>query len=75
MQVRDGKRSVLFLCIGSDRSTGDSLGPLTGYFLKNEKLFSENTDMVVVGTLMLPVHAVNLEPVLQVIEREFPRIF
>lgn len=72
VQVRDGKRSVLFLCIGSDRSTGDSLGPLTGYFLKNEKLFSENTDMVVVGTLMLPVHAVNLEPVLQVIEKDFP---
>lgn len=71
VKIRKRKSSVLFLCIGSDRSTGDSLGPLTGYLLKNEELFSGNTDMVVVGTLTLPVHAVNLEPVLQVIERDF----
>ena len=28
------KQGVLFLCIGSDRSTGDSLGPLVGYKLQ-----------------------------------------
>ncbi|MBP3701425.1 MAG: spore protease YyaC [Lachnospiraceae bacterium] len=28
------KKGVLFLCIGSDRSTGDSLGPLVGYKLE-----------------------------------------
>ena len=71
VKIETGKTSVLFLCIGSDRSTGDSLGPLTGYLLKNEKFFSGNTDMVVIGTLTLPVHAVNLEPVLQVIEQDF----
>ena len=71
VKIREGKHSVLFLCIGSDRSTGDSLGPLTGYLLKNEKLFSEHTGVVVVGTLTLPVHAVNLEPVLRVIEKDF----
>ena len=27
------KKNVLFLCIGTDRSTGDSLGPLIGYKL------------------------------------------
>ena len=27
---KSGKRRVLFLCIGTDRSTGDSLGPLIG---------------------------------------------
>lgn len=68
---RTGKSSVLFLCIGSDRSTGDSLGPLTGYLLKNEKLFAGNTDLIVVGTLSLPVHAVNLNTVLRVIEEDF----
>lgn len=72
VKVRTGKSSVLFLCIGSDRSTGDSLGPLTGYLLKNEKMFTGNTNAIVVGTLTLPVHAVNLESVLQVIEEDFP---
>ena len=28
-------RPVIFLCIGTDRATGDSLGPLVGYKLKN----------------------------------------
>ena len=31
-ECRDG---VVFLCIGTDRSTGDSLGPLLGYKLKD----------------------------------------
>ena len=52
-----GKSEVLFLCIGTDRSTGDSLGPLIGYKLlergvKNARVF---------GTLDSPVHAMNLE--------------
>lgn len=28
-------RPIIFLCIGTDRATGDSLGPLIGYKLKN----------------------------------------
>ena len=32
------KTGVLFLCIGSDRSTGDSLGPLVGYKLEQKGL-------------------------------------
>ena len=71
IKKQTGKEAVLFLCIGSDRSTGDSLGPLTGHLLKNEKIFAQNADVFVVGTLTLPVHAVNLESVLQVIERDF----
>lgn len=46
---------VYFICIGTDRSTGDSLGPLVGTKLK--ELGYTN----VVGTLSDPVHAVNLE--------------
>ena len=30
-------RPIIFLCIGTDRATGDSLGPLIGYKLKNIK--------------------------------------
>src|SRR5699024_11577215 len=43
-------------CIGTDRSTGDSLGPLTGTFLTelNPK------HLTIYGTLHHPVHATNM---------------
>lgn len=45
---------VVFLCIGTDRSTGDSFGPLVGTYL--EGLGYTN----VIGTVDAPAHAVNL---------------
>lgn len=50
---------LIFLCIGTDRSTGDSLGPLIGYKLASMSL--PNKKIHVVGTLEEPVHAKNLE--------------
>jgi len=52
--------------IGTDRSTGDSLGPLAG------TLFSERRprNMTVYGTLHRPVHATNLEAYVQHIKEE-----
>lgn len=50
------KRPIIFLCIGSDRSTGDSLGPLIGHNLKSLK--SDN--IYIYGSLENPVHAKNL---------------
>ena len=46
--------SVCFICIGTDRSTGDSFGPLVGTAL-------EKKGYQVFGTLKYPVHAMNLE--------------
>ncbi|MFD2615621.1 spore protease YyaC [Paenibacillus gansuensis] len=46
---------LVFLCIGTDRSTGDSLGPLTGTFLK------EAGCPHVIGTLEAPCDAGNLQ--------------
>lgn len=54
---RQRKKGVVFLCIGTDRSTGDSLGPLIGYKLRDMKTSSA----AVFGTLERPVHAMNLE--------------
>lgn len=51
------KSKVLFLCIGTDRSTGDSLGPLIGYKLNEFGIKNAR----VIGTLDNPVHALNLE--------------
>ena len=56
-----GYKSVVFLCIGTDRSTGDSLGPLIGYKLNNMDYINVN----VYGTLDEPVHAKNLNKVLK----------
>lgn len=50
-------RDIVLVCIGTDRSTGDSLGPLIGAQLEKEKL----KRMFVYGTLADPVHAVNLK--------------
>lgn len=48
---------LIILCIGSDRLTGDSLGPLIGYKLSKRK----TKNVFVYGTLKDPVHALNLE--------------
>ncbi len=62
---RDG---VVLLCIGTDRSTGDSLGPLIGYKLKAQQV----QRMEVVGTLDRPVHAMNLEQAIAMIRLRYP---
>ena len=55
--VEKQKAGVIFLCIGTDRSTGDSLGPLVGHKLRKYRL----KKAAVIGTLDKPVHAMNLE--------------
>lgn len=55
---------LVVLCIGTDRSTGDALGPLTGS--KLARLAPEKT--VVFGTLDEPVHAMNLQETLEKIQ-------
>ncbi len=52
---RKGKEIVL-LCIGSDRATGDCLGPIIGYKLST----LSHPDLFIYGTLSEPVHAKNL---------------
>ncbi len=47
---------IIFVCIGTDRSTGDSLGPLVGTLLEEQNL----SPFYVYGTLDDPIHAVNL---------------
>jgi putative sporulation protein YyaC len=49
-------RPIVFLCIGTDRSTGDSLGPLIGDKLR----FLVRDRVYLYGNLEYPVHAKNL---------------
>ncbi len=59
------EQPIVVVCIGTDRSTGDSLGPLIGSSLArlNSSLFH------LYGTLEEPVHAMNLEETLDLISR------
>lgn len=54
-------RPIVFICIGTNRSTGDSLGPLIGTMLEEKKI----SPFHVYGTLEEPIHAVNLQEKLQ----------
>lgn len=61
--IPEGK-NVLFVCIGSDRCTGDSLGPLVGSDLKK-------LGYTVMGTLGDTVNATNLEKTLEIIKEKY----
>ena len=58
---------VIVLCIGTDRSTGDCLGPLVG-----QKLSAMHSNRYLVyGTLDNPVHAKNLKETLEKIRNRY----
>ncbi|TDL79312.1 spore protease YyaC [Peribacillus frigoritolerans] len=65
------RKPIVVLCIGTDRSTGDCLGPLVGTKLIDAGL----KHFHVYGTLEHPVHAVNLEETIQKIEQTFDNPF
>ena len=55
---------VVIVCIGSDRATGDCLGPLVG-----DKLTKGSCPFYVYGTLAQPVHAMNLPETINTIRK------
>jgi putative sporulation protein YyaC len=59
-------KRIAIVCLGTDRSTGDSLGPLTGTALS--KYHSSAFDLF--GTLEEPVHAMNLDETLENLHRQ-----
>ena len=71
-QLAKPEQPLIFLCIGSDRATGDSLGPLIGHKLK---LRQPLHPYYVYGTLEDPVHAKNLETTMESIHRRHKNPF
>ncbi len=63
--------TIVVVCVGTDRSTGDSLGPLVGTFLSEK----ENNTFSIYGTLEDPVHAVNLEEKINLVHLEHSNPF
>lgn len=64
-------RPIIFLCVGTDRSTGDCLGPLVGEKLK----FASNNNISIYGNLASPVHAKNLPDIISDINSKFTNPF
>lgn len=58
---------LVLLCIGTDRSIGDALGPLTGTLLYEQGPWPFR----LMGTLEHPVHAGNLGETIALIERDY----
>lgn len=58
-------RPIVVLCIGSDRYTGDSLGPLVGSYLQDK------TNIAIYGSLDSPVHGGNLVETITMIKQVY----
>ena len=76
-QLADGLQSlfspiqsypIVIICIGTDRSTGDCLGPLIGTLLQDVPLHHFHC----YGTLDTPIHALNLQDSILMIKQEHP---
>ncbi len=59
-------RRIAVVCVGTDRSTGDSFGPLVGFMLSRYRIY----DFDVYGTIEDPVHAMNLTETMAKIDQE-----
>ena len=84
LQIKKLKRYVhhtnstpIFLCIGSDRATGDCFGPIVGEKLMHAFSVSKTPSAmpIVYGTLQSPVHAVNLASIISQIKDTFYQPF
>jgi len=67
-QPLSSPEELLILCIGTDRSTGDSLGPLIGTYLLQQR-----APFRILGSLDHPVHAANLVQTIEAIKDNPPR--
>ncbi len=66
ISTRPTGSTPVVMCIGTDRSTGDALGPLVG-----TELLLRQPNLHVYGSLDEPVHAVNLAEVIQTVSERF----
>ena len=59
-------KQLIILCVGTDRSTGDALGPLIG-----SELLKTNINATVIGDIHNPCHGSNLESTIEDIESKY----
>ena len=64
--TRKETQPVVILCIGTDRVTGDALGPLVGH-----QLYTSANNFIIYGNLEQPVHAINLAETMERIYQKY----
>ena len=69
--ILNDNKVIIFLCIGTDRSTGDSLGPLIGHKLKKYKF----NKIYIYGSLENPIHSNNIVSIIDKIKLNFTNPF
>lgn len=65
-------REIVLVCIGSDRATGDCLGPIVGHKLILHAKQLGQKGFRIYGTLEKPIHAKNLEATVKFIQLYHP---
>lgn len=66
------ERDIVLVCIGSDRATGDCLGPIVGHKLAAHERRWKKRGFHLYGTLEKPIHAKNLETTISFIQLYHP---
>lgn len=70
-KIINENREIIFICIGTDRCTGDSLGPLVGYKLKYFCKEISKSNIYIYGSLESPVHSKNISNIIDRINMNF----
>lgn len=70
-EIINENREIIFICIGTDRCTGDSLGPLVGYKLKSFYKEMPKNNIYIYGSLESPVHSKNISNIIDKIKANF----
>lgn len=65
--------NVIFLCVGTNRITGDTFGPIVGHRLKN--MYKDINNIQVIGDLQNTVCDTNIVQVMQNINNNFSNPF
>lgn len=65
--------NIIFLCIGTDRVTGDTFGPLIGYKLKNALKYNKNIEIL--GDLNKTVSNENILDIIEYIKNNYKNPF
>lgn len=79
--LKKREQKLVFLCIGTDRATGDCLGPLVGYKLARSKCGWQQSEQdgreacAFMGTLEHPIHAGNLDYVTSELHQKYGNPF
>lgn len=66
-------REIVIVCVGTNRCSGDALGPMVGSRLMER--FEDHRYIRIYGTLDKPVHALNLSKTIQHIEAHHPHAY